>query len=937
MAYNLFNVNYLDAITCETTIARADCDTIGGAAVNTPTTVDTQTVEPSHESTADHAADNETVNTPRGADNIIRKPAFNIKGIHKKLQVLNQWMLANGKVPSRAINGKLYNANAHDQQNWLSFDRAVACADALHCGISIVLNNSASKLCGVDIDHCIDEHGNFTQLANDFIIQFDGRAYIEKSLSGTGLHFYFFDNDAPPIGTKQAYPDGQAVEVYSYKRALVVTGNAVNNIHTDNIQFDGGINMMLKFLGKTDKNIERNVIKDAHSDGKLTEYLSRYKGKSGVKDDIVINQIRRSKAVSKFSKLFDRGDLSDFNGDHSRADFALCKILAFFTHNNADQIERIFSQSKLCREKWAERSDYRDCTIAAAILANSKLKSKTPRADFEYNILKQLRCTRNGTPIPCVSNFDIVFDFDIEIRNILAYNLFSQQIELTRVPLWYSTLQRQLAADRAGFTPTLGYVDGDDAALQNYIDRTYDLRGETVFRRIVVERANQNMIHPVQDFFRALPPWDGTKRAERLFIDHLHANDDEYTRTVTMKWLLAAVARVFQRGCKFDYAIVLKGKQGIGKSTILSMLGGKWFGELDSIQGKDAVENIQGKWIIELTEMQAAKKAENEAIKAFLSRGTDHVRLPYARRSQPFPRQCVFAATTNDSEILRDQTGGRRFWFIECNAVDFDVKITHEDITQIWAEVFHSYNELFADGFDSGKLDLPNHLKAVARELQSANTDGSDIRGLIEAFLERPFPRYEFWRLLSKDERQQYYRAGCAFLPFTRIKSANGRLGCSLADVENNCIEVDGKKLLPLDGLGDKSYDNIDRSFIFGGGKRQKVSPVEILNECFDGERSRLVTTRKIADIMRTLDGWQYSRGAVNDPHYGRQDCSFIRVDTPTADHKPVKPFDGIVEMPSRSDPIDPDRPFDAFPRPDGKHVDEDSDIEFVEEVDIPF
>ena len=89
---------------------------------------------------------------------------------------------------------------------------------------------------------------------------------------------------------------------------------------------------------------------------------------------------------------------------------------------------------------------------------------------------------------------------------------------------------------------------------------------------------------------------------------------------------------------------------------------------IDNIGNKDAVERLIGSWIIELGEMQATRKAENEASKSFLSRQTDKVCLPYARKSQFFPKQCVFCATTNNEEFLKDRTGGRRFLILVCNA-----------------------------------------------------------------------------------------------------------------------------------------------------------------------------------------------------------------------------------------------------------------------------
>ena len=168
----------------------------------------------------------------------------------------------------------------------------------------------------------------------------------------------------------------------------------------------------------------------------------------------------------------------------------------------------------------------------------------------------------------------------------------------------------------------------------------------------MTEVISRNRFHPVRDYLKGLT-WDGTPRAETLYIDYLGAEDSAYTRMVTKQHLKAAVARVMQPGVKFDPCLVLSGPQGIGKPTILAKLGRQWFNDsIVSLQGKDPMEQLQGSWIIELSEMQATNKSENDQIKAFISRQVDKFRAPYGRRTEEFPRQCVFAATTNDYVFL---------------------------------------------------------------------------------------------------------------------------------------------------------------------------------------------------------------------------------------------------------------------------------------------
>ena len=174
-------------------------------------------------------------------------------------------------------------------------------------------------------------------------------------------------------------------------------------------------------------------------------------------------------------------------------------------------------------------------------------------------------------------------------------------------------------------------------------------------------------------------------------------------------------------GCKFDYCLVLAGGQGTGKSTTLEKLGVNWFNNsIDSINGKDALEQLQGSWIVELGEMQATKKADNEAIKSFISRSTDKVRLPYARRAEEFPRQCVFSATTNDSEPLKDKTGARRFWMLKSTATSDTTPqrlaiLSNDYITQVWAEVYHNYKKEMSDNGNVNLLPSSDILAEATR------------------------------------------------------------------------------------------------------------------------------------------------------------------------------------------------------------------------------
>jgi hypothetical protein len=206
--------------------------------------------------------------------------------------------------------------------------------------------------------------------------------------------------------------------------------------------------------------------------------------------------------------------------------------------------------------------------------------------------------------------------------------------------------------------------------------------------------AELNSYHPVRDWLAALPPHDGRPRLDGWLTDYMGAEATPYSRAVGRAFLVAMVARVMQPGCKHDHVLVLGGSQGIGKSTACQILGGAWAGDnMPSIRdgAKEAGLYLKGHWLVELAELAPSRKAEAEDLKAFLSRSTDEIRAPYARRADVVPRQCVFVGTTNETAFLKDVTGGRRFWPVTCGA-KIETEALARDREQLFAEAFAAFN-----------------------------------------------------------------------------------------------------------------------------------------------------------------------------------------------------------------------------------------------------
>lgn len=214
--------------------------------------------------------------------------------------------------------------------------------------------------------------------------------------------------------------------------------------------------------------------------------------------------------------------------------------------------------------------------------------------------------------------------------------------------------------------------------------------------------AQENHTNPAQEYFKDIKnKWDGQKRINKWLSYYLGCEIQplEYLEAAGSKWLVAIVARAFVPGSKFDHVLILEGEQGIGKSTALRELA--TFGhEVFFYDGKvsfndtDTLMALQGKIIAEMAELASFRKADNEEIKAFISRPVDEYRTPYSRTIIEKPRYFVLTGSTNEKEYLPpDESGHRRYWPVECGKIDIEaLKLDRE---QLWAEAATLYFEKY--------------------------------------------------------------------------------------------------------------------------------------------------------------------------------------------------------------------------------------------------
>jgi len=236
------------------------------------------------------------------------------------------------------------------------------------------------------------------------------------------------------------------------------------------------------------------------------------------------------------------------------------------------------------------------------------------------------------------------------------------------------------------------WADVNDAQMRAWFQTNYGLYSERMLRDALEVYFNAHEANPLKDLLETLK-WDGRPRIGSFLHEILQCDDTPYYREVSRLIFAGGIHRAYCPGCKFDEMVVLVGKQGGGKSTIVRWLNmeDRFFREIKTITGKEGIEALRGVWIAEVAELMAMTRVrEAEAVKAFITSQEDSYRPPYARHVETLPRRCTFIGTTNNAQFLSDRTGNRRFYPVHCKVDGYDLlsreKEIREYIRQCWAE-----------------------------------------------------------------------------------------------------------------------------------------------------------------------------------------------------------------------------------------------------------
>lgn len=409
-----------------------------------------------------------------------------------------------------------------------------------------------------------------------------------------------------------------------------------------------------------------------------------------------------------------------------------------------------------------------------------------------------------------IDNVKIILEYDIRLKNKLAYNLFSLRKDVKGALPWNKE-------DKIRH-----WGDDDESGIRHYLEKIYGIsRAREIINDALSLIFQKNKFHPVKEYLNSLN-WDGEKRIDTLLVNYFGAEDNIYTRAATRIFICGAVARILNPGCKLDYVLSIVGEQGIKKGTFFEIMAKRkeWFTELNTIKSKESIEQTMGKWIAEMAEMAPTRKSEIEEMKAFITNKEQTLRLAYARNPIDIQKQYVLVASTNESTFLKDPTGDRRYLPIDTDMNKAKKDIREDlprEVDQLYAEAIVLYKEVGYKALMQSKEE-----EALAKIEQESHRIVDDEEGKIIDFLDTSLP--EDWYEKPITERRDYF---------------------------NDELSYKGE----------------------GVFLRDRVCVKEILNECY-GEGINMVdirTSTRINKILQGLKNWERRKSTIKVKGYGTQ------------------------------------------------------------------
>jgi putative DNA primase/helicase len=517
---------------------------------------------------------------------------------------------------------------------------------------------------GVDLDGCVDQGtGRIAAWAQTHVDTL--ASYTEITPSGTGLHI-LVAGVLPPKGRKKG-----AVEMYSYARFFTMTGWHLTGTPTT---IEGRDEALQAF----------------HTTifgGVRPTQAPPPSGLVTLDDTVLLAKAKAARNGEHFAALV-TGDWTGY-ASHSEADMSLCVRLAFWSQSS-EQIDRLFRQSGLMRDKWEEMrgtQTYGARTIAEALARQTEhyrvvdASAQHPNGNTAASApgwMAALLCNKSGTPQQTIGNFILALQHLDPWHN---------------KGLWYDSVREQ---HMLGARP----VSDDEATVAGLrVEQVAEIRitNLALMGRALDYVARQTTRDLLQEWVATLPEVSVSDLLTSWLRTYAHVPDtvsDAYVADVSRIIPVAMIARILDPGCQYRYVPILEGPENAGKSKLTKALAGRdvygrsWHVALSAgMEGKEAHMMLDGALIAELEELSSYTKTDENRMKALITAETDSFIPKFANKRVDHPRRTCFIATVNpegDGAYLKGQSGNTRF--LPIRVADIDIPGFLATRTRLFAE-----------------------------------------------------------------------------------------------------------------------------------------------------------------------------------------------------------------------------------------------------------
>lgn len=405
--------------------------------------------------------------------------------------------------------------------------------------------------------------------------------------------------------------------------------------------------------------------------------------------------------------------------------------------------------------------------------------------------------------------------------------------------------------------------DTDAGALLRFVETTLDFspRKEACMDSIV-QAAHENEVSPIKDYLNGLA-WDGVPRLEQILPMFLGVEDSELNRECFVRQMVASVARIMRPGCQHDTMLVLRGEQGIRKSSFIRALYGDAAftdqASLSDCHNKDNLAMLVGHWGVEFPELSGLRKGEVEDVKKFITSREDTYRAPYERSLSNNPRTCVLWGTTNEECPLMDTTGNRRFQIITCTR-----KLTLDELheieanrDQIWAEAVHMYNngKRWWFGDDEGEL-LRQAAEVAASHIPEAPLQEKVAQAIENAVVLEPEAALHH---VKASVLMDTLRLGSSPREFSLLKNTLTALNMTQLNVRVAGVRC--RIYVPRFINGMNTEEGLKLLIVGTVFDKKTVTISELMDTLVDGNGTRMHSAM-IQRVMNTLPDWKKGNAA---------------------------------------------------------------------------